>query len=110
MSNRFEEMMKMLISSDDRRHHEMAQYMATQYGVPVPGGRPPLPATMLGLECAVNPGDLLAVGDGYSASGFDDNGLMNFMLSCPERPYGGVAITRDQARQLRDFLSAKLGD
>lgn len=70
--------------------------------------RPPIPATMLGLECAVNPTELIAVGDVYSETGFNDRGNMTLVINTPTEPLGAVEITKEQAKALRDFLTSKL--
>lgn len=111
MSNRYDDLMKFVLQNPEvEGATDFAQYLAIQHGAAVPGGRPPLPKEMLGLTCAQNPDDLLSIGAYKSESGFDSEGYMHIMVSNSERPYGGVSIDRDQARQLRDFLSAKLGD
>lgn len=72
--------------------------------------RPPCPDTMLGLSCSMDPRDMIAVGDVYSETGFNERGNMTLVISTPTRPLGAVEITREQAKALRDFLNKKLGD
>ena len=87
------------------------QYLATNHGVSVGAERPDLPDTMFGLTCQVDRNDEIAFGDVYSATGFSkDSELMTIMVTKPDRPMGGVAITKDQARQLRDWLSSKVDE
>lgn len=109
MSEDFTQMMEMMLQSDDPRAQQLAQTLAIELGQPVPGGRPPLPETMIGLDCAEGDGMMLAVGDLYSETGFNEAGTMTFMVNSPERPYGGVCLTREQVVQLRDYLTEKLG-
>lgn len=87
------------------------QMIAVDTGRTVDGlERPPLPETMFGLECNVNPEDHIAFGDIYEQSGFSPAGLMTIMVTRPDRPLGGVAVTKEQARALRDWLSTKVDE
>lgn len=72
--------------------------------------RPDTPKTMLGLNCALDPDDMIVIGDIRSETGFNAQGNMTLMVSTPTRPLGGVQLTREQVVQLRDFLNKKLGE
>lgn len=75
-----------------------------------PMKRPPIPDTMIGLSCAMAPEEMIAVGDAYSKTGFNERGNMTLVISTPTAPLGAVEITKEQAKALRDFLNSKLGE
>lgn len=70
--------------------------------------RPEVPPTMLGLHCAAEHEVILAVGDAYNETGYNEQGVMTLALTSPTRQIGAIVITSKQVRQLRDFLNTKL--
>lgn len=110
--NPLEDLMEMATQLQDDDSIALAQHLAINHGVKVPGGRPPIPDTMLGLETGVNVGKnnglMLAVGNPYNDTGFSEDGLMTFVINDEDRPFGHVGLSREQCAQLRDYLTSKL--
>jgi hypothetical protein len=74
----------------------------------LPTERPPVPSTMIGLECVGDRDIILAVGDARNESGYDAAGRMTVCITTPNSQLGALLLTPKQVRQLRDFLTSKL--